>query len=130
MAIPKWLVACEEVKLLLWGLYPTSTFIQLAMDGSLHGRRRIKFSLMILLLTKSQSITAPTPNNIHQKIFFLKFTTTSKNTKRYKGYHIIELRIKGISQSKKGLLHCSLMILKRCLSYEISCSINCKMCDK
>jgi hypothetical protein len=58
----------------------------------------------------------PAAIKTHTQPVFLKLTNASKKRKRYKGYQVTELRKKGISQSKKGLLHWLLMILNKCLS--------------
>jgi len=82
---------------------------------------------MILLLTKSVRITVPAANTTHQHPVFLKLMVTSKTKNKYNGIHMFELRNQGNIQSKKALLHWLLITLKRCLSYESSCSIKCKM---
>lgn len=85
---------------------------------------------MMLLLTKSVSITVPAANTTHHQPVFLKLMVTSKSKKRYNGIHMFEFRSQGISQSKNELLHWLLITLNRCLSYDSNCFIKCKMCVK
>ena len=60
---------------------------------------------MMLLLTKSVSITVPAAKITHHQPVFLKLIVTSNTKNKYSGIHMFELRSQGINQSKKELLH-------------------------
>lgn len=123
-AMAKWLVACDEVKLELWGLYPIKKLILSTNKGSLQGRTRYIFTLIISLLIKSESITVPIAKNIHQYLSLLKLRSTNTNIKIYMGTQVTEFRISEKNTSKKELCKWSFIYSKMALStFNIFCII-------